>query len=125
MNLLDSAAGLIALVVLEIILGIDNLVFLSILTEKLPCEQRKLARRWGLTFAWVTRLMLLASAVFLFFSVGSESSTWPEETQTCQGLVHGEHKADRLGKAQHLYEEACQGVGGLHWRDLSVKVEIF
>ncbi len=65
MEFFDSAASLIALIILEIVLGIDNLVFLSILTERLPFQQRKKARRWGLTFAWVTRLMLLASAVYI------------------------------------------------------------
>lgn len=65
MDILDITLSLMALVVLEIILGVDNLVFLSILTEKLPRAQRKKARRWGLTFAWVTRLILLASAVWL------------------------------------------------------------
>lgn len=65
MELLDIIASLLALIILEIVLGIDNLVFLSILTEKLPRENRKKARRWGLTFAWVTRLMLLATAVEL------------------------------------------------------------
>lgn len=65
MDIFDIVISLLALIVLEIILGIDNLVFLSILTEKLPREKRKKARRWGLTFAWVTRLLLLASAVWL------------------------------------------------------------
>ena len=65
MEILDILISLLVLVVLEIVLGIDNLVFLAILTEKLPKEQRKKARRLGLTFAWVTRLMLLASAVWL------------------------------------------------------------
>jgi predicted tellurium resistance membrane protein TerC len=65
MQFLDIIVSLLALILLEIVLGIDNLVFLSILTEKLPQEQRKSARRWGLTFAWVTRLLLLASAVWL------------------------------------------------------------
>ena len=63
MELLDIIVSLLALIVLEIILGIDNLVFLTILTDKLPKEQRQRARRWGLSFAWVTRLMLLTSAV--------------------------------------------------------------
>lgn len=65
MDILDIVLSLSALITLEIILGIDNLVFLSILTEKLPGEQRKKARRWGLMFAWVTRLILLASAVWI------------------------------------------------------------
>ncbi|MGQ3887757.1 TerC family protein [Legionella sp. CNM-1927-20] len=65
MEFIDILLSLSALIVLEIVLGIDNLVFLSILTEKLPAEQRRSARRWGLTFAWITRLALLASAVWL------------------------------------------------------------
>lgn len=79
MELLDIVVSLLALIILEIILGIDNLVFLSILTEKLPREKRKRARRWGLTFAWVTRLLLLASAVQLvklttpLFTIGTFS----------------------------------------------------
>ncbi|MBA2711801.1 MAG: TerC family protein [Tatlockia sp.] len=65
MEIVDIIVSLLALIILEIVLGIDNLVFLAILTEKLPKEQQKSARRWGLTFAWVTRLLLLASAVWL------------------------------------------------------------
>ena len=65
MIFIDTLLSLIALVLLEIILGIDNLVFLSILSEKLPKHQRKKARRLGLTFAWVTRLALLGSAVWI------------------------------------------------------------
>ena len=65
MDFLDIILSLLALVLLEIILGIDNLVFLSILTEKLPKGQRKRARYWGLTFAWLTRLVLLASAFYV------------------------------------------------------------
>ena len=65
MEMLDIVLSLFALVILEIVLGVDNLVFLSILTERLPREQRKRARRWGLVFAWMSRLALLASAVWL------------------------------------------------------------
>lgn len=65
MELIDVIFSIFALIILEIILGIDNLVFLSLWTERLPREKRKKARRWGLTFAWVTRLLLLASAVWI------------------------------------------------------------
>lgn len=65
MEFLDILASLIALIILEIVLGIDNLVFLSILTERLPPEKRKKARQWGLTFAWVTRLLLLSLAFYI------------------------------------------------------------
>jgi predicted tellurium resistance membrane protein TerC len=77
MEWFDIVLSLCALIVLEVILGIDNLVFLSILTERLPRENRKRARRFGLLLAWVSRLVLLASAIWLvrlttpFLSVGS------------------------------------------------------
>lgn len=52
--------SLITLVCLEIILGIDNIIFISILTDKLPSEHRKKARLIGLSLALVLRLILLA-----------------------------------------------------------------
>src|SRR5262245_99301 len=59
----DPAAwvALITLVVLEIVLGIDNLIFISILTNKLPPEQQARARRLGIGAALVMRLLLLAT----------------------------------------------------------------
>ena len=53
-------AGLLTLVVLEIVLGIDNLVFIAILADKLPPEQREKARVIGLSLALVMRLALLS-----------------------------------------------------------------
>ena len=49
------------LAALEIVLGIDNIIFISILVGRLPEHQRDLARRLGLGFALITRLLLLAS----------------------------------------------------------------
>lgn len=53
-------AGLLTLVVLEIVLGIDNLVFIAILADKLPPKQRDKARLIGLSLALVMRLALLS-----------------------------------------------------------------
>ncbi|WP_219061013.1 TerC family protein [Pseudomonas sp. UMAB-08] len=53
--------GLLTLIVLELVLGIDNLVFIAILADKLPPEQRDRARIIGLSLALVMRLGLLAS----------------------------------------------------------------
>jgi predicted tellurium resistance membrane protein TerC len=53
--------GLLTLTALELVLGIDNLIFISILASKLPPAQQPLARRLGLGAALVTRLGLLAS----------------------------------------------------------------
>lgn len=59
--LMDPTAwvGLLTLVVLEIVLGIDNLVFIAILVDKLPPAQRDRARVLGLSLALLMRLGLL------------------------------------------------------------------
>jgi predicted tellurium resistance membrane protein TerC len=57
----DNLVALLTLALLEIVLGIDNLVFISILTGRLPKEQQKASRQIGLGAALVTRLMLLFS----------------------------------------------------------------
>jgi predicted tellurium resistance membrane protein TerC len=64
-EILDIGLSLLTLTILEVVLGIDNLVFLAIVSQKLPSKQQKRARQLGLTFAWVTRVILLASAVWL------------------------------------------------------------
>ncbi len=53
--------GLLTLTVLEIVLGIDNIVFISILAGKLPKEQQDRARITGLSIAMITRILLLLS----------------------------------------------------------------
>lgn len=57
--------GLLTLIVLELVLGIDNLVFIAILADKLPPEQRDRARVIGLSLALLMRLGLLASISWL------------------------------------------------------------
>src|SRR5688572_1635915 len=58
-------AALMALLVMEIVLGIDNLIFISILSNKLPEEQRQKARRVGIGLALVMRLALLSAIAWL------------------------------------------------------------
>jgi predicted tellurium resistance membrane protein TerC len=57
--------ALATLTVLEIVLGIDNVVFISILAAKLPVEQQAKARRLGLSLAMVTRILLLFSLTWI------------------------------------------------------------
>lgn len=57
----EAWVSLLTLTVLEIVLGIDNIVFISILSNKLPEHQRKKARQWGLGLALITRVLLLLS----------------------------------------------------------------
>src|SRR5215210_5314984 len=58
-------ASLVTLTALEIVLGIDNLVFIAILVGRLPEHQRDLARKLGLAAAVITRLALLASIAWI------------------------------------------------------------
>ncbi len=58
-------AALITLIVMEVVLGIDNLIFISILTNKLPEHQRQRARRIGIGLALGMRLVLLSTIAFI------------------------------------------------------------
>jgi len=57
--------SLLTLVALEIVLGIDNIVFITILADKLPEKQRIKARQYGLGLAMGTRILLLLSLSWL------------------------------------------------------------
>jgi predicted tellurium resistance membrane protein TerC len=62
---IDLLATFALLVGLEVVLGIDNILLISILTDRLPIEQRANARRLGLGLALVARLALLLGASYL------------------------------------------------------------
>jgi len=61
----ESWAALLTLTLLEIVLGIDNIVFISILAGKLPAEKRSRARTLGLALAMGTRILLLLSLTWI------------------------------------------------------------
>lgn len=75
-------ASFLTLTVLEIVLGIDNLIFISIVAGKLPAAQQARARTVGLALALITRLMLLASIAWLvgltqtLFTVLGQGFSW-------------------------------------------------
>ena len=56
----EAIIPLLYLIALEVILGIDNIIFISILADKLPDNQRSRLRFWGIGLAMVMRLLLLA-----------------------------------------------------------------
>ena len=77
----DALVALVTLTVLEIVLGVDNVIFISILAGKLPAHQQARARSLGLTAAMVMRILLLFSLAWiirltapLFTVVGEEIS---------------------------------------------------
>lgn len=62
---MESAIALVALTAMEIVLGIDNVVFIAILSGRLPRDQQARARRLGLTAALVTRILLLLTLTWI------------------------------------------------------------
>jgi predicted tellurium resistance membrane protein TerC len=65
MHSVEGWVALVTLVGLEIVLGVDNIIFISILVGRLPPEQRNLGRRLGLGFAMLTRILLLLSITWV------------------------------------------------------------
>jgi predicted tellurium resistance membrane protein TerC len=85
-------AALVTLVVMEVVLGIDNLVFISILTNKLPEHQRSNARRIGIGLAVILRLGLLTGVAYIvqlttpLFSVFGHGFSWRDLILIAGGL---------------------------------------
>jgi predicted tellurium resistance membrane protein TerC len=62
---MDSIIPLLTLIALEVILGIDNIIFIAILADKLPPDQRKRLRYWGIGLALIIRLLLLGAIAWI------------------------------------------------------------
>ena len=81
-------AALMALIVMEVVLGVDNLIFISILSNKLPEGQRQKARRIGIALALIMRLALLSMIAWLVgltapvFDLGIQGSPGPHGEPT-------------------------------------------
>ena len=85
-------ASLVTLTALEIVLGIDNLVFIAIVAGRLPPERQNRARRVGLALALITRLALLASIVWIIgltrpvFELFGQPVSWRDIVLVAGGL---------------------------------------
>lgn len=92
MEITDLLLSFLTLTILEVVLGIDNLVFLAIITQRLPKYQQPHARKLGLTLAWMTRLLLLASALWLskltttIFTIFGNDISWRDIFLIAGGL---------------------------------------
>ena len=72
----ESLIALLTLTLLEIVLGIDNIIFISILSGKLPKEQQNKARLAGLALAMISRILLLFSIVDYEINTSPVFSIW-------------------------------------------------
>src|SRR6478609_3391548 len=91
-NSVEGWVALATLVAMEIVLGIDNLIFISILSNKLPEENRSRARRLGIGGALVMRLLLLATVAYIaqltqpLFRAFDQSFSWRDLILLAGGL---------------------------------------
>jgi len=89
---LEGWLSLLTLTILEIVLGIDNLVFLSIASQKLPAAQRPVAQKVGLLGALALRIGMLSLLVWItkltyaVFSIGSLAFSWRDIILILGGL---------------------------------------
>jgi predicted tellurium resistance membrane protein TerC len=103
--------GLLTLTALEIVLGIDNIIFISILAGKLPAEQQGRARRLGLVGAFVSRLLLLLSIAWIvrltrpLFEVFGHGVSGRDLILVLGGLF-------LIGKATHEIHDKLEGEEG-------------
>lgn len=87
--------ALATLIVMEIVLGIDNLIFISILTNKLPEQYRTKARRIGIGMALILRLGLLGTIAYIVqlttpvFEVLGKAFSWKDMILIAGGLFPG------------------------------------
>ena len=85
-------AALATLIVMEVVLGIDNLIFISILSNKLPEHQRSKARRTGIAAALILRLALLGTIAYIvqltqpIFSAFGHAFSWRDLILIAGGL---------------------------------------
>ena len=85
-------AALVTLIVMEVVLGIDNLIFISILSNKLPPEKRSGVRRIGISLALIMRLVLLSTIAWIvtltapIFAVMGNEFSWKDMILIAGGL---------------------------------------
>jgi predicted tellurium resistance membrane protein TerC len=117
----DAWIALATLTVLELVLGIDNIVFISILSEKARTDRRAVARNVGLAMAMLTRVALLFSIAWVMgltrtiLEVGGRELSWRDlilifggvflltkSTREIHGRLEGEVHGDQVGAGAGL-----------------------
>ena len=121
----EGWVALATLVAMEIVLGIDNLIFISILSNKLPEADRSRARRMGISGALLMRLVLLATVAYIakltqpIFAAFGQSFSWRDLILLAGGLflvwkatkeIH--HTVDPDDGKENIVGQATLTVGG-------------
>lgn len=123
---MELAIALLALTVMEIVLGIDNIVFITIVSGRLPKDQQPLARKLGLMLALGSRLLLL---FLLFWMVNGDVFKEPVFHMTDLGVPTSvidrftlaspdEHFEIPESTLTKIHEEYFEEANGISWKDL-------
>ena len=107
----DALLALVTLTVLEIVLGVDNVIFISILAGKLPADQQERARRMGLMAAMVMRVLLLLSLAWIIRLTAPLFSVLGQEISGRDLILLG-GGLFLLAKATREIHEKLEGVEG-------------
>lgn len=125
--------SLVTLSALEIVLGIDNLVFIAILTGRLPAHQRALGRRVGLALALITRLMLLATLAWIVglvepvFTVAGKAFSWRDMILIGGGLFllwKATVEIHEMVEKEEDEPDSPQGAAGVTFRGVVLQIAV-
>jgi predicted tellurium resistance membrane protein TerC len=114
----ETWIALITLTVLEIVLGIDNVIFISVLVQRLPVEQRDRARLIGLTLAMGMRILLLLTLGFIagltaaVFTIAGIEFSWRDLILIGGGLFLIWKASTEIFESVEGEEAHASGVGG-------------
>ena len=116
---MELALAFLTLTFLEVVLGVDNIIFISILTNKLPGEIRKKARRLGIALALVFRILMLLSITWI---MGFQEALFQIKDHPVSGrdLVLFAGGVFLLWKATKEIYEIMEAGGAKHGQDTNV-----
>jgi predicted tellurium resistance membrane protein TerC len=119
----EILVSLLTLTLLEIVLGIDNIIFISILSGKLPQSQQRKARQWGLGLALITRVLLLCGLAWV---VKLDRPFWESEVFGLKVAISGKDLILILGglfllaKSTYEIHEKLEGVDGEKTKTMTI-----
>jgi predicted tellurium resistance membrane protein TerC len=115
----ELALAFLTLTFLEVVLGVDNIIFISILTNKLPSEIRKKARRLGIALALIFRILMLLSITWI---MGFQEALFQIKDHPVSGrdLVLFAGGVFLLWKATKEIYEVMEAGGAKHGQDTNV-----
>ena len=125
--------SLLTLTALEIVLGIDNLVFIAILTSRLPAHQRAMGRKIGLSLALITRLMLLAALAWIVgltapvITLAEHAFSWRDIILITGGLFLLYKATAEIGEiveGDHDAPDSPQGAVGVTFRGVVLQIAV-